>query len=67
MDREIKNELVYEINTMKKLIKKLVADGDLTPKEQQTIMKHFGAVKSVLGDTGYESYYAKHRMRFERM
>lgn len=69
MDRTIKEELYEELNLIKRLMKQLEAEGDVSVKERNTIMKHVGAIKAVLRDDVMYGMpnMAKHVMRQSRM
>lgn len=69
MDRTIKQELCEELNLIKKLMRQLQVEGDVTEKERNTIMKHVGAIKSVLKDDNLYGMpdMARHVMRQSRM
>lgn len=65
MDNNLKEELYEELNLIKRLLRQLEKDGDVSIKERNTIMKHVGAIKAVLkDDVIYGSPdMAKHVMR----
>jgi len=63
MDNDMKHEILLEINRFKKLLKSLENDGDITIRERNTIMKHMGAVKAVLYDTGLKESFARAKQR----
>lgn len=67
MDKSLRQELVEELNIIKKLMREAVIEGDVSQKERETIMTHVGAIKAVLRDQCDIPSMSRHFMRHSRM
>lgn len=67
MDKNMRDEILIEINRFKRMMRSLEEDGELTRHERNVIMNHMGAVKAVLSSTGLKSSYKSAEMRLSKV